>query len=670
MRTCIFLLCSFLFHTSVLGVEKDSVAYYLDDIVVEGAINKSSLKIAENGALALEFDIMHRLPKILGNADPLRYSQFLPGVQTNAEYDAGLHIYGCDNSHNLVSIEGVPVYNPSHMLGLFSVFNPSHFASMSLSTNVGAATSANRIGGTLSMSLRDTIPHKTTGSFDVGVISSQGNLQLPINAKSLLTVSFRASYLNLLYSSFLESDDSRSRYSFGDVNLSYLYKFNKKNSICVDFYSGNDKLSVDDAKENVTTGVKWGNTLAAIHWKYSGNIRINQSLYYTGYKNNLYIGSSSAGARLPSRINDWGYTADARHKNITVGFSFVNHHIEPQRPELESSSVILGTDAKRYNTYEVSLYAQYSGNFLRHFAYELAAKGVAYVNRTTDYRHWSVNPSAKLMYETGRVGCFEAGYALQRQYLLNTGFTSLGLPVEFWFSCDVDKKPYLAHSFHFAYSKSLFNNKYSVGLNLYLKRLFNQIEYNATPLDFYNKEYSLNNVIVRGDGKNYGVNVMVKKNGGALTGWVSYTYSRALRRFPIYGGGYVPANHERIHELNALLTYRLNKKWDFGAVFVFASGNPFTAPKHFYLLNGNIVSEFGAHNANRTKPYSRLDISANYDIVNRNGKNMGINISLYNVLLSDNEIYKRLKFYEGKFYYSGFSFFVKVLPSISFYYKF
>ena len=273
------------------------------------------------------------------------------------------------------------------------------------------------------------------------------------------------------------------------------------------------------------------------------------------------------------------------------------------------------------------------------------------------------------MYETSRVGCFEAGYALQRQYLLNTGFTSLGLPVEFWFSCDVDKKPYLAHSFHFAYSKSLFNNKYSVGLNLYFKRLFNQIEYNATPLDFYNKEYSLSNVIVRGDGKNYGVNVMVKKNSGAVTGWLSYTYSRALRRFPIYGG-YVPANHERIHELNALLTYRLNKKWDFGAVFVFASGNPFTAPKHFYLLNGNIVSEFGAHNANRTKPYSRLDISANYDIVNRNGKNMGINISLYNVLLSDNEIYKRLKFYEGKFYYSGFSFFVKVLPSISFYYKF
>lgn len=106
MRTCIFLLCSFLFHTSVLGVEKDSVAHCLDDIVVEGAINKSSLKIVENGALALELDIMHRLPKILGNADPLRYSQFLPGVQTNAEYDAGLHIYGCDNSHNLVSIEG------------------------------------------------------------------------------------------------------------------------------------------------------------------------------------------------------------------------------------------------------------------------------------------------------------------------------------------------------------------------------------------------------------------------------------------------------------------------------------------------------------------------------------------------------------------------------------
>lgn len=659
-----------LFYTSVYGIEKDTTTLYLDGIVVEGELNKSSLKISENGALVLDLDILNRLPKILGNADPLRYSQFLPGVQTNAEYDAGLHIYGCDNSHNIISVENVPVYNPSHMFGLFSVFNPAHYSAMSLNTNADAATGTNRIGGMLNMTLHDTIPHKTVGSFDVGAISSQGNLQIPISDKSFISFSLRASYLNLLYSSFLEWEDARMRYSFGDVNITYLYKFSKHNSIYIDFYSGNDKISNYDAKEDITTEVKWGNTLAAIHWKYDGAARVNQSIYYTGYKNRLYIGDNSLGVRLPSQIYDFGYNLEAKCRNMQMGLSFVNHHIEPQRPEHESSSLVIGADLKKYNTFEGLLYAKYSGDIFNNLRYVMAAKGVMYANESTNYTHWSVNPSARLSYEKEAWGCFEIGYTLNRQYLLNTGFTSLGLPIEFWLSCDADKKPYLSHAFHFSYSKSLFDNRYSIGVNIYFKRLFNQIEYNATPLDFFNKEYSINSVLLQGDGKNYGVNLIAKKNTGTFVGWVSYAYGRALRRFPSFGDSYVPANHERLHELNAVLTYRLNKKWDLGTTFVFASGCPFTAPKHFYLLNGNIVSEFGAHNANRTKPYSRLDVSANYEIVNRRGKNMGLNFSIYNLLLSENEIYKRLKFYDGEFYYSGFSFLVKILPSVSFYYKF
>lgn len=658
------------FQVPLYGIEKDSVAHCLDAVVVESSINQSPLKISYAGVFSLKMDIMHRFPKILGNADPLRYSQFLPGVQTNAEYDAGLHIYGCDNSHNLISIENVPVYNPAHMLGLFSVFNPAHFSSMSLTTHSDAATTANRIGGILNMTLYDTIPPKPTGSFDVGVLSSQGNLRLPVSEKSLLSISFRASYLNLLYASLLKFEDSRVRYSFGDVNISYLHKFNNKNTICVDFYSGKDEISLDDSNVDFSTDVKWGNTLASIHWKHSGAIKVNQSIYYTGYKNKMFVAGSGTCVALPSRIYDLGYNADARYHNLAAGFSFVNHHIEPQRPQFEESSINPVSDTRDFNTYEASLYAKYSGEISYNLRYELAAKGVAYANETTDYTHCSVNPSAKLLYDNIFAGCFEVGYTLHRQYMLNTGFTSMGLPVEFWLSCDVDKKPYSAHSFHFAYSVGLLDNRYSVGVNLYYKRLFNQIEYNATPLDIYNKEYSINNVLLKGNGKNYGVNVIAKKNVGAVVGWVSYSYGRALRKFPQYGNKYIPANHERIHELNAVCTYRLNKKWDFGAVFVFASGNPFTAPKQFYILNGNIVSEFGEHNANRTRSYSRLDISANYDIVNRRGKTMGVNISLYNVLLSKNDLYNRLKVYKGKFYYASVRFFTRILPSISFYYKF
>jgi hypothetical protein len=183
--------------------------------------------------------------------------------------------------------------------------------------------------------------------------------------------------------------------------------------------------------------------------------------------------------------------------------------------------------------------------------------------------------------------------------------------------------------------------------------------------------YNLNDALMVGRGSNYGINVMVNKTRGRLTGWVSYSYGRALRRFslPQYPDEY-PSSHERIHELDAVATIKIGRRWSIGGTFVAASGTPFTAPRSFYIINSRLVSEYGPHNGNRLKPYVRLDLSANYYFKKSAGHESGINISVYNVLMHSNDLFYRLKYYEGKFGYRPLRFIGKLLPSINYFYKF
>ncbi len=668
----LFIVLIISFPVVAFGNRQDTVPTLLENIVVSRERYSSAVRNSDMQSVVMDMGIMHLLPKILGNADPLHYSQLLPGVQTNAEYDAGLHIHGCDNSHNIVSLSGVPVYNASHMLGLFSTFNASHFSHMMLNKSATAADGVSRIGGMLDMQQSDTLPEQINGEFSVGIISSQGTLRVPIDEQSALTASLRLSYLNLLYSSLLEIDGCKLNYSFADVNVTYINKINRNNTLYIDFYTGKDNISSKDNSNELyfNTTMKWGNMLAAAHWKYiKNNTEIKQSLFYTGYSNKMYL-KGKYDFKLPSGIYDFGYRLAANSDNIKLGLFIYDHHIEPQNPECGSYGIKKNEDDVKQHSVEMSAYIAYSDALFEDMTYELALKGDYYNDKGSKYSHTALNPSVTILYKNIRLGRFKINYSQQRQYLFNCGFTSIGFPVEFWFGSDEMNKPQMAHSYHLSWQRELFDGKYIIDITSYYKNLYNQVEYNASPLELLNKKYDMNENILNGRGNNYGVSININKCSGKVTGWVAYTYSRAMRKFEEFGNKWYPANHERIHELNAITTFRINDKFDIGATFVYASGTPFTAPRYFYMVNGNVITEFGDHNANRLEPYMRLDLSFNYDIIKRETKRAGINISLYNALFRSNQIYYRFKVYEEQYAYRGVSFFSRILPSISYYYKF
>ena len=337
--------------SSVVIAQSDTLQGRLDNVVVVGHRYSSPVRISNDGTTTWNMQMMADLPKILGNADPMHYTQLLPGIQTNGEYDAGMHVQGCESQHNVLSIDGVPLYNVAHMLGFFSVFNASHFSNMLLRRNPGATASQNRLGAELTMMPIDTIVTHVSGEISVGPMSSQGTLRMPLNKNSALVVSARNAYLNLLYGPLLKTDDQKFGYSFGDYNATWLWKGDEYNTVVANGYFGFDRLTMDDTSLNSKSKLKWGNYMASLNWVHREDTwKMYHTLYSTSYRNSLRAAMDAALFVIPSRITDYGYKGRLEYKNLEAGGDIVIHDIKEQEPRVTGLESDAGhrTEEDRY----------------------------------------------------------------------------------------------------------------------------------------------------------------------------------------------------------------------------------------------------------------------------------------------------------------------------------
>lgn len=681
---CIFIYVVFGILKGVSAEMTDTLNHYgLQAVEIRGKRLRSQLREIE-GTSIISMSLMDEMPHILGNADPLHYAQLLPGVQTNSEYDAGLHIQGCDNSHNYVSLGGAPVYNAAHLLGFFSIFNAGHFTEMSLQKSPVSASFPNRLGGRVDMltptwlAAEDSLSVGAVhGELSVGPMSSQGTLRLPIGKRSLLLLSARAAYLNLLYSKWLEVDGDEVKYDFSDYNLSYIAQLDDANVLKIEGYWGYDKMKIGQASHGLQGKLKWNNTMAALHWYSRSKDGLNeggkdwsmeQMVYYSRYANWLNVGEYSFQVGMRSFIFDLGYKGNFSCERWSMGAEVVRHQLLPQDIGITGNLVNYQTDTQHQQSMEASAYLQYCQPLGENLLMELGARVSGYHCQKSFYRvmphlkfNCDLSPSAKLNLNLG----------IRNQYLFQTGFSSSGLPTEFWFAADKNHRPqYACHAalqgeFWFA------EKEYRLSVETYYKWLMNQIENNSNMFDILFSSYSFDGSLLYGKGYNYGLNLLLEKRRGKLTGWLSGSFGRAMRKFDgeQYQGWY-PAGHERIYELNAVATYRINRRVSLGSTYVLASGTPYTKVNYAYLMSGNLVTEYGPHNGDRVKPYMRLDLSVCYDFATKGKVRSGINFSLYNVTMHGNDLFYRIKVYDNHVRYNGFKFLMPIMPSINYYCKF
>lgn len=681
---CIFIYVVFGILKGVSAEMTDTLNHYgLQAVEIRGKRLRSQLREIE-GTSIISMSLMDEMPHILGNADPLHYAQLLPGVQTNSEYDAGLHIQGCDNSHNYVSLGGAPVYNTAHLLGFFSIFNAGHFSEMSLQKSPVSASFPNRLGGRVDMltptwlAAEDSLSVGTVhGELSVGPMSSQGTLRLPVGKRSLLLLSARAAYLNLLYSKWLEVDGDEVKYDFSDYNLSYITQLDDANVLKIEGYWGYDNMKIGQASYGLQGKLKWDNTMAALHWYSRSKDGLNeggkdwsmeQMVYYSRYANRLNVGEYSFQVGMRSFIFDLGYKGNFSWGRWRMGAEVVRHQLLPQDIGITGNLANYQTDAHHQLATEASAYLQYCQPLGENLLMELGARVSGYHCQKSFYR---VMPHLKFNYDLSPSAKLNLNLGIRNQYLFQTGFSSAGLPTEFWFAANQNHRP--QYAYHAALQGEFWfaEKEYRLSVETYYKWLMNQIENNSNMFDILFSSYSFDGSLLHGKGYNYGLNLLLEKRRGKLTGWLSGSWGRAMRKFDgaQYQGWY-PAGHERIYELNAVATYRINRRVSLGSTYVLASGTPYTKVNYAYLMSGNLVTEYGPHNGDRVKPYMRLDLSVSYDFATKGKVRSGINFSLYNVTMHGNDLFYRIKVYDNHVRYNAFKFLMPIMPSINYYCKF
>ena len=644
--------------------QTDSVYTHLDSTILVAEKRTSPLSVS-GATMSLDLEGLRTVPTLMGNADPIGILRYMPSVSTRTELDAGLHVQGNDHSHNLVSSGGVPLYGVSHLLGLFSVFIPSHYQSMEYEAST---VSANRLGAWIDMPLPPE-PEKGWGvDFSLGLISTEGTLRAPLGRQASVAVSGRFSYPDVLFGPYLRVDAYPIEYGFSDLGLSAVWRPSAKDRVWLDSYAGWDSFNGLSSAYAVDSGMSWWNRMAALHWAHDGEDSVlEQSAYWTGYGFGLTVQWSDFSGTMPSWIHTAGYRGEWRTGPWTAGWEVARHRVQPQNPVVtDRQDGIVSTPVQ--TGWENTLRLRYQKT-VGSWRLGGGIKGILY--RAPDGKWYPcLDPDILVetdFYRYGRLG-FRAGY--RHQVLFQTGITDLGLPCEFWFLAGPYGRPQTSLGLSMDYRVLFAGGRYLLTSQLYARCLGSQLEYVGNLLDFVNADYSLDQSLLTGSGRAYGASLFLQKVSGALTGWLSYSFGRSLRKYddPAYPD-WTPASFERIHELDAVLSYRTGR-WSFGIAAVAASGTPYTPPEALYFLSNHILVQYGPHNSRRLAPYLRTDLSVNYYFHHRGKWESGLDLTFYNAGGRRNEMSFRLTFLEdGSFSYRPVHYNIRFLPSLTYFCK-
>ncbi|MBO4427204.1 MAG: hypothetical protein J5771_01800 [Bacteroidales bacterium] len=639
------------------------------DSTVVSAVSNSSLIVPGIGIESnVRTELLFRAPSLMGNSDPLRFVRMLPGVSIGSELDAGIHIQGTEHQHCIVSAEGVPIYGASHLLGLFSVFIPKHYKAMEYCAD---EKGANRLGGAIDMRLQDERPDKVHGSVSSGLISSEGSFSFPLGNRAAAFMSLRKSYINLLYGSYLKLDGNTFKYGFGDANLTFLWRPSEQDVLWLDSYAGMDDLGYGSFENGMDVDMDWHNMMGALHWKRQlDGWSLKQSLYHTSFGLGMDVRHDYFDIKMPSGIRTLGYKANLDHGRWNLQADLGIHRARPQRISSIGGYFRQTSPKELQKGIEASLALRYAIIYNVQWKISATAKGQLWHDAAAIHPYFS--PEIDALFNAGRLGHISASAGIRRQFLSQTGLSSVALPYEFWLLAGKYNKPQSSMYGRLTYDKDLEEGAYRLSAELYWRELSNQIEYKGSVLDFVREDYALENALLKGNGRNYGLSILFRKQAGRLTGWLGYTVGRSLRSFddPEYPSVY-PANHERIHEFNAMFSWTV-RKWELSGSFVAASGTPFTAVESMYVTQGQLLCNFGGHNEGRFKPYIRLDFSANYYFKRiPGGREHGLNFSLFNATGRKNDIFYMINVEEDrKFTYCSIYYKVMFLPSIGYFYRF
>ena len=327
----------------------------MDTSYITATVEEKAISGVMSGDLKLNMEKISALPRMLGNVDLIKTIQLMPGIQISGELNSGIYIRGADAGHNHVLFDGAPVYNASHLMGFFSVFNSNHISSSTLHKSNIPSEFGGRLSGILEVSPRNEIPEKVTGNIDAGILSSQATIGIPVGNKSGLYLSGRVSYFNYMLKSIekMMNGADAPHYFFDDFNLTWVMEPDSDNSIKVNAYYGTDSMDFSQETYQAGAGLRWHNATASGIWESrpGDNTRMQHSLFFSLFDNHISVSMGKADMQLPSGITDIGYKGNVEVHlpagKLKAGIDYNRHRVKVQYPQGSEKQLIMAITGRK-----------------------------------------------------------------------------------------------------------------------------------------------------------------------------------------------------------------------------------------------------------------------------------------------------------------------------------
>lgn len=625
----------------------------LQEVVISDK-GKTNTRKAEMSVNKLSVETIKKMPVVLGEVDVLKSILLLPGVTNAGEGASGFNVRGGAADQNLILLDEATIYNSSHVFGFFSVFNADAIKELKLYKGGIPARFGGRASSVLDVYQRDGNSKEFHMNGGIGLISSRLLAEGPIvKDKGSFLVSGRGSYAHL----FLKLADNDNSAYFYDVNAKLNYKLSENNNLYLSGYFGRDVFDIGNVFSNI-----YGNSTLNLRWNhlFSDKLFSNLSFIYSDYYYGLDL--DFIGMQYESGIKNFNLKYDFKHYasdklKLAYGINAIYYNFNPGeiRPLTSSSGINARTFAKKY-AFEPAAYIEaehtlsdklsmmygvrysmfyrlgggsniniYENNQAVNFnetfqIYEKATPiGTKYYSKNETIASFdNFEPRAAISYSLNDDSSIKTSYNRMVQYLQLISNTSSPTPLDIWTPSDEFIKPQIADQVALGYFRNFHNDDYSLELETFYKTVKNRIDY-IDGADLIGNEF-MEQIVLNGKQRAYGLEMMLKKNTGRFNGWVSYTLSRSEQQTPgrtptetgINDGKWYKTGYDKLHNLAVTAAYELGPKWSFGANFALQSGQPVTYPNGYYEYGGITVPSYGLRNENRLPVYHHLDLSATY----------------------------------------------------------
>jgi len=640
-----------------LNVKLMSVAKELEEVIISTQSVDQNVSRPLLGVTQLNIKTIKRLPAIMGEVDVLRSLQMLPGVTSVGEASNGVNIRGGAVDQNLILLDDAPIFNPTHLFGLFSVFPPDAVSSMELYKGTTPARFGGRAASVLDISMSNPSLDKFKLQGGVSFVANRLTAEIPlVKEKVGLLVTGRGAFNDFAFQ-WGPQKLKNIRASFGDAAAKLFWRINEKNTFSLSNYFSTDFFQTDllggiNNINSVATQYDYNTLNFTGRWFHAVNDRLNiqTTAVYSKYQpkillpelnsdNKVTIGSEIFQRQLKTNVN---YTPSKNHK-MEFGANLTHYRLQPGSLDPGANDRVnplrvpneYGLEMALHAEDEITLNPKTTVSVGLRYSYFMAlgpasvrtyaeggAKNEATVVDSTYFGSGKVlqsyggfEPRLGLRYNLDELSSVKFGYNLMRQYLQVVSNTTTPLPTSRWKMSDAHIRPQVSQLWTVGYFKNLKSNIYEFSVEAYYRATQNILDFKPGA-DFLLQNY-IETQVLQGKSKSYGLELMVTKKKGELTGWVNYTYSRVFNRVNegpkfterINDGNWYPANFDRPHNVNMSLNFNENKYHSLSFTFTYGTGRPYTIPNGFVSFQGKAYPYYAERNQGRIKDYHRLDFS-------------------------------------------------------------